>query len=245
LLAHRGGATIVAMRRFVIVCALVSIACGSEPRPSTETPEPTPTPTPTPEPEPTPTQAVDVAAPAEQGGVAIHRDIIDAVRNAKGVDKFKLRVDENGTLVKQSLYHVDESRVPEPVKALAAKEFAGSKPKKYELEVYSDVGLVYEVEVQTKDGKQCEVSANAEGVLRYKECHIKPKELPKEVAAKVKEAHPKGKIVEVETKQGPDIDEITIEVQEAGKEFYVRIKPDGTVIQTLVRVPAVLEVPLQ
>jgi hypothetical protein len=233
------------MRRIVIAWALVSIACGTEPRPSTATPEPEPSITPAPEPEPAPTQAVDVAAPAEQGGVAIHRDIIDAVRSAKGVEKFKLRVDDNGTLVKQSLYHVDESRVPEPVKALAAKEFAGSKPKKYELEVYSDVGLVYEVEVQTKDGKQCEVSANAEGVLRYKECHIKPKELAKEISAKIKEAHPKGKILEAETKQGPDIDEVTVEVQEAGKQFYLRFKPDGTVIETLVRVPAVFEVPLQ
>ena len=233
------------MRRLVLPWILVSIACGTEPRPTSTTPptEPAPAPTPTETPAPTPTEAVDVAAPTPQGGVALHMQIVEAARDAKGVEKVKLRVDDSGAIVKQTVYHADASRIPGPVQELAKKEFPGSKAVSYETEVYADVGEIFEVEVQTKDGKRCEVAANAEGVLRYKECHVKPKELPKEVSAKIKELHPKGKILEAETKQGPDIDEITIEVKDGGRELYMRIKPDGTVIQTLFRVPAVFEVP--
>jgi hypothetical protein len=229
------------MHRAAILCVLVSIACGTEPRPATETPEPAPAPAPT----PTPTQAVDVAATAPQTGTAVHADIIATSRSAKGVEKVKLRTDAAGKLVKQAVYHLDASRVPEPVKELAKKEFPGSKPVRYETEIYADIGAVFEVEVQTKDGKRCEVAANAEGVLRYKECRVKAKELPMEVTRKLGELHPKGKIVEAETKKGPEIDEVTVELQEGGRAFYVRLQPDGTVIQTLLRVPAVLEVPVE
>jgi uncharacterized membrane protein YkoI len=228
------------MPRAMLLCAFVSIACGTETRPGTETPEPTPTEAPA----PAPTQAVDVAAPAPKTGTAVHAEIVATARDAKGVEKVKLRTDASGVLVKQAVYHLDESRVPEPVKALAKKEFPGGKAVRYETEIYADIGAIFEVEVQTKDGKRCEVAANAEGVLRYKECRVKPKELPVEVTRKLGELHPKGKILEAETKKGPDVDEITVELKEAGREFYVRLQPDGTVLETLVRVPAVFEVPL-
>lgn len=235
------------MRRLVLSCILASVACGTEPRPSSTTPPaepaPAPTETPTETPAPTPTEAVDVAAPAPQGGTAVHMQIVEAARDAKGVEKVKVRVDDTGAIVKLAVYHQDASRIPAPVQELAAKEFPGSKTMAYETEFYADVGEIFEVEVQTKDGKRCELAANAEGVLRYKECHVKPKDLPAEMSAKVKELHPKGKILEAETKQGPEIDETTIKVKDGGRELYLRMKPDGTLIQTLYRVPATFEVP--
>ena len=57
--------------------------------------------------------------------------------------------------------------------------------------------------------------------------------------------YPGAKVLEAETKKGPQMDEITLEVQVGEGEHYVRIKPDGTLVQRLVRIPAVVEIPIE
>ena len=226
------------MRAPVVLSALLIAACGSDPPPPTETPEPAPV-----SEAATPTEAADVAAPTPTTGTALHKDIIAAATSAKGVEKLKLRTDANGAVVKQALYHTDASKVPDAVKALASKEIPG-KAVRYENEVYSDLGQIFEVEIQAKNGKRCEVAAKPDGTLRYKECRVKPKELPVEVTRKLGELHPKGKILEAETKKGPEVDEITVELKDGDRELYIRLKADGTVLGTFLRVPAIVEVPL-
>jgi hypothetical protein len=190
-----------------------------------------------------PTQAVDVAAPAPTKGTALHKDIMAAATSATGVEKLKLRVDADGAVVKQALYHTDASKVPEAVRSLASKEIPG-KAVRYENEFYAELGAIFEVEVQGKDGKRCEVAAREDGTLRYKECRVKAKELPVEVTRKLGELHPKGKILEAEAKKGPEVDEVTVEVKDGARTFYIRLQPDGTVIAEYLRIPAIVEVPI-
>ncbi|MBC7977619.1 MAG: hypothetical protein H7138_21800 [Myxococcales bacterium] len=159
--------------------------------------------------------------------------------------KFKLRVDDNGTAMKQSLYHSDATGFPEPVLALARERFAGAKIERYESELYADLGRIYEVELTATDGRRCEVAATAEGKEHYTECRLTPEAMPAPIRDAIAKLYPEGKVIEVETKTGPTVDEVTVEVQVAGGgEHYVRLAPDGKLIARYARVPAVLEVPL-
>lgn len=158
--------------------------------------------------------------------------------------KMKIRTDASGALVKQSVYHMDQAAIPKPVHDLTAQKFPGSKVEQVESELYREHGRVYEVEVTTADGKKCEVAASAEGAELYVECQVDPATLPAPVAATIAKLYPDAKVLEAETKVGPKMDEITVELQVGEGEHYLRMKPDGSVIERLVRIPAIVEIPL-
>jgi len=214
-----------AFRSLVVVLALsVPVAACDKDGETTKCPEP-------------PTTPAAAGATAALDG--------ELVKTASaGAIKMKLRTDASGALVKQSVYHRDLAAIPKPVHDLAAQKFPGGKTAQVESELYREHGRVYEVEVTTADGKKCEVAASAEGVELYVECVVDPASLPAPVTAAIAKLYPDAKVLEAETKTGPNIDEITVEVQVGDSEHYVRIKPDGTVIERLVRVPAVVEIPL-
>lgn len=174
---------------------------------------------------------------------ALDRELVETA--SRGAIKMKVRTDATGALVKQSVYHRDQAAIPKPVHELAAKKFPGSKVEYVESELYAEHGRVYEIEVMTADNRKCEVAASAEGVELYEECIVDAATLPAPVADAVGKLYPGAKILEAETKKGPKMDEISIEVQVGEGEHYIRIKPDGTLIQRLVRIPAVVEIPIE
>lgn len=188
-------------------------------------------------PEPTSTPAAGDAA------AALDRELVETA--ARGAIKMKVRTDATGGLVKQSVYHRDQAAIPKPVHELAAKKFPGSKIEYVESELYREHGRVYEIEVATADGRKCEVAASAEGAELYEECIVEAASLPAPVTDAVAKLYPGAKVLEAETKKGAKMDEITVEVQVGEGEHYVRLKPDGTVIERLVRIPAVIEIPIQ
>ena len=191
---------------------------------------------------PEPTQAQG-GAPSS-AALAVDGELVRLAGGGQAI-KFKVRVDERGASMKQSLYHGDGSGFPAPVLALANERFAGAKIERYESELYADLGRIYEVELTTTDGRRCEVAASAEGKEHYTECRLTPETMPPAIRDAIAKLYPDGKVLEVETKKGPTVDEVTVEVQlAAGGEHYVRLAPDGQLIARYARVPAGLEVPL-
>jgi len=175
---------------------------------------------------------------------ALDNEIVRTAITATKVEKMKVRVDADGGIVKQSLYHGQADALPAKVLEAAKARFPNATVRHYETELYADRGRVYEVEVDDA-GKLCELAATPEGAEVYIECQIDPASLAAELKATVDEQAPGGKLLEAETKKGPDIDEVTVEVELDGQELYVRMRPDGTLIQTLRRIPAIIEVPLK
>jgi hypothetical protein len=178
------------------------------------------------------------------GTPAITQPIADAAKGPT-VERMKVRFDAAGAITKQSVYHGDRSAIPQAVLDLAEKTFPGSRPRRYETEHYAEFGSVFEVEVDTADNKMCEVAARPDGELVYTECRLDARELPKPVSDRVSATLSDGKILEAEHKSGPDVGEFTVEVEVGGRQFYLRIAPDGTLIEQLVRVPAILEIPVE
>src|SRR5687768_10943237 len=210
-----------AMQRTTIHLALLlSVACGtsttstSSPTPSTATPEPVVA-TPTPEPAPTTNTASNTVAtpPAVKTATILDKEIVETAGSAKRVDKIKIRVDADGTIVKQSVYHDAVDKIPQAVRTLADTKFPGAKVLLYETELYSDIGRIYEVEVKTKDGKMCEVAASEDGKEHYTECQIATKELPPEITRAIPANVRGGKIVEAEKKTFASSEEYTVEVK--------------------------------
>lgn len=178
------------------------------------------------------------------GGAAFDAEIVQTAISASTVDKMKVRLDGDGNLLKQTVYHDDAASIPEVVKALAKEKFPQAPVTGYETELYADLGRVYEVIVDD-GGKKCEVAAKPDGTELYTECQVDAASLSAEIKATIEKTAPGGKILEAETKKGPDIDETTVEVETGGRELYLRIGPDGTLLQAVRRVPGVIEVPLQ
>jgi hypothetical protein len=189
------------------------------------------------------TTPVDATA-TPTGGAGIDAEIASIAAKPGAASKFKIRIDASGAIQKQSLYHGDATAIPEAAKAKALAKWPGSTVARFETELYAEHGRVHEIEVTTAEGGVCELAIKADGTDLYEECQIAADKIPAAVAAKVTELFPQGKVLEAETKRGPDMDELTIEVESAGQEFYLRVKPDGTVIAKLVRIPAVFEVPV-
>ncbi len=195
----------------------------------------------------TATETPSASAPtmqADAAGSGLHEAVAKTAVTAKTVDEFEFRLDETGALVKQAVYHDDAASIPEAVKAKAAELFPGSTVQHYETEWYATEGVIYEVEVKTADGRECEVAAAPDGTLRYEECELEPANVPTQITAAIASAYPGGKILEVETKKGPDLDIITAEVEAAGVEYYVTMTPDGGIEAVHKRVEALVEIPV-
>jgi hypothetical protein len=204
----------------------------------TATPEPGPT--------PAPTVAVDTVAPGPSGGTAmvLDREIVQTARSAPVVHKMQIRTDADGAIVKQAIYHGDADRVPEAVRAAVTAKYPKAQVLHYETEWYADGGRVYEVEVKMAGGEACELAADAEGNERYVECRISAKKLPPTVAEAVKAAVPGAKILEAERKTQPAGDEYSVEVEAGGRQLYLYLASDGTILRKYLRIPAVVEVPI-
>lgn len=189
------------------------------------------------------TPPTDGAAAPVAATAALDAEIVETATNATTVHKMKIRVAADGSIVKQSVYHDKADALPPAVLELAKTRFPNATIRHYETELYADRGRVYEVEVDDA-GKHCEVAATPAGAEVYVECEVDPGTLSAAVMATIEKVAPGGKILEAETKQGPDLDELTVEVEIGGRELYVRVRPDGSLIQVLRRIPAVIELPL-
>ena len=186
--------------------------------------------------------ASTAASTGEGGGAILTAPVSEAATTAPAVEKMKLRFDASGQLIKQAVYHDDASAIPKAVHELAVVTFPDAKELHYETEHYADLGEVYEVEVETADGKKCEVAGTADGTLLYSECHIDVGELPQPIADAVAGM----KILEVEHQDMAEgDDEYTVEVEDKGREFYYRFGPDGALISKHLRVPAIVELPVE
>lgn len=215
-----------------LVSALLLCACAGASASSSSTPPPSSA------------AANEATGDNTASGYALDREVVQSGSNSGSAYKFKLRVDEDGTVVKQAMYHRDEAAVPEAVRALAAERFGGAVATHYETELYADIGRVYEVEVDNS-GTQCELAATADGTELYTECHVDPASLSSAIKATIDSVAPGGEVLEAESKQGPKLpEEYTVEVKVGDNELYLRIAADGTLLQALRRIPAVLEVPL-
>ncbi len=178
------------------------------------------------------------------GAAGLDAELVAIAAKPGAAIKFKLRVDGSGAIVKQALYHSDAASIPAEVRSKAEQRWPGSTIVRYETELYADHGRVHEVDVTTAEGARCEIAIKADGAVLYEECQLAADALPAPVAAKVAALYPQGKVLEAETKRGEEVDELTIEIESGGQQFYLRIEPDGTVLGKLLRIPGVFEVPI-
>jgi hypothetical protein len=217
-------------RELCLGALLTSLACAADPPTSTQAPGDG-------------APAVAASDVADSGGAAFTTAIVRTAAEATDVQTMKIRIGADGRVLKQSVYHGDASAIPEPVRALAQEQFPGAKALRYETEHYADLGAVYEVEVESAEGKLCEVAAKADGSLVYIECQEDPGSASDAIRSAIEAAIPGATIKELETKKGPNLDEVSVEVEAGGREYALRMKPDGTVLEKRRRIPAIVEVP--
>ncbi|MEM1348207.1 MAG: hypothetical protein AAGI01_06625 [Myxococcota bacterium] len=192
----------------------------------------------------------DTEAHAHAPGVyAFDADLMSTALSAKDVSQVRMYFGEGGAQRKTAVYHLDASKVPAPVLELAKKQFPDATVTSYELEKYAALGVIHEVEVNTKDGSKAEVAARADGTLVYVETVQKPSEdVPKApVRAAVEAAVPGAQITAVEVKDGPNLHEYrvkaTLEGQQA-EHVFVFDKSDQLTARYM-RFPAKIELPVQ
>ena len=160
----------------------------------------------------------------------------------------KIRTDDAGGIRKLAIYHREQGAVPDWLLDRVEQEWPGAQVRAFETEWYAEVGRVYEVEVVTAEGRACEWSVGAGGIARYSECELAVSELPAAVRARVESELPGGTIEEAELRRAdraPAEDgSVSMEVRRNGREYYLRVRADGSLAELLVRVPAIVEIPL-
>jgi hypothetical protein len=166
----------------------------------------------------------------------------DMLPTAGHVQWVEVDTDADGKIAKCTVYHDRAGDVPQPVHELAARKFPQAKKRYFETELYAEWGLVYEVELETADGRHCEVAGKPDGTELYTECEIRPEDIPAPVQQAVRALLPGGELREAEEKRGPSIDEVDLQLQVGDELHYIRYQSDGTKIQHLVRIRGEVEV---
>ncbi len=77
------------------------------------------------------------------------------------------------------------------------------------------------------------------------ECEIPLNSIPEAVVEAVARALPAGEIEEAESHEESGGVIISMEVKANGREYYVRVRDDGQLVDHFVRVPTILEVPVR
>jgi uncharacterized membrane protein YkoI len=185
-----------------------------------------------------------VATTLALGGCATAQQNLDgrAFEAMKQGTKVELRVEEGGKITKVEVYQAAENKAPEAVRKLASEQLAGGKFKVYEYEVMGDGSEVHEIEMEMADGLVCEVSATGEGKLRYKECQVAPDKAP-DAVKKGALAVVSGEIVEIEQKQGPGVDEYSVEIKADGVIHKIKLTPAGQVTGRSRKLTATVVIP--
>jgi hypothetical protein len=187
---------------------------------------------------------ITVAPPKPIGPGFLAPQLVEAAGTWRGVERVRLAVDRSGGVTKMEVYHCDAGRFPAAARALLERELPGARALVYEREQYADLGWVNEVEVETADGRRCELGASDEGQLRFIECRVAPAQAPPAVAKALGALVPGAEIVEIELRKGPGIDEVIVEARSGERLEVLRLRPDGTVLARGIRLPATIDVPL-
>ncbi len=227
-----------------LVAGLLAGCAEAPPAPSVPPPAPDAAPAPQGALEEDETYEAEAPAPSPPaapvaGAPRLPDPIADALANAQGVHEVEIDVAPDGTLRKVSVYHRDAAQVPEPVKASAQKAFAGAEADAFEIEFYAEGGTVYEVEVTTRDGRRCELAAEADGTVRYTECEIPAGKLPRAAREDARRRGTAAKAQRIERADGTV--EFEVELRAAdGTRFEVSYDRDGRPIEARREIPAKL-----
>lgn len=105
-----------------------------------------------------------------------------AMLNAPGIERAKLYLDDQGKIIKVATY-ITKDQLPEWFIALADKELGMGADDSYELELYSEVGKVYEI-TRVINGLKVELSVRADNKrVYYIERELPEAELPEPIKA--------------------------------------------------------------
>ena len=173
-------------------------------------------------------------------------ELLTTAQRAGEVEEVRIYIGEDRNPRKIAVYHQAAEIIPESVKAVASEKFPGARIVKYEHEHYADVGLVYEVELETAEGVGVEVSVLKDGTIYYVEEPIAIEALAESSRAKIEEALPGSTIEEVESKKGPSLDLYSVRVapKEGGVvRHYFVFDAAGKLLRHSLRYPAYIEVP--
>lgn len=171
-------------------------------------------------------------------------ELVAVAARADGVYRIRVRASETGEIQKFAVYHGDAEEVPEAVRNAARERFPDAEVRHYESEIYSDLGRVFEVEVMTAEGRECEISCRPDGTMVYVECRVPTEEVPEPALAAAGRLLPEGEVVEAETKEGPGIDEVHLEVRVGELIHYLVLQPTGELVRHGLRIPTTIEIPV-
>ncbi len=138
------------------------------------------------------------AAPAPSIG-GLDSAFVASISAHPSATKVEIEVEANGWIRELALYHNDADSVPEAVRKRAEEVYPGATIKGYESEVEGpERREVFEVELKTAEGQDCEIEATAAGELIYTECEIEVSALSEELKAAALKVLPGAAIEEVE-----------------------------------------------
>ncbi len=190
-----------------------------------------------------------VGSPTQQNSApantVVGAETLATAKQASDVERVELVLNDDGTMSKFAVYHKDSSSIPEAVRDLAKEKFPQGTIKHFESEWYRSRGVVYEVEISAPDGKDCEISALADGSLIYTECARTKEELSERIRNTIDSLLPGGKIVEAEEKKGPDIDETSVEIDHEGRTHALRFNANDELTERALILPAKLKIPIE
>jgi len=177
-------------------------------------------------------------------GSRLEPTLVKAASTYEGVREIELRVDASGAVRKMSVQHGSALKVPDAVRKLFEEKLPGARILRYELELHDGVWY-HEIEGETAEKRECELSASEGGQFRYLECALPPDALPEPVKKALETLLPGAEVVEVETVKGPAVDQVSVEAKVGGRVHALAFSPAGALIAHHIHVPAVVEVPAE
>ncbi len=189
-------------------------------------------------------KAPEATPPAASPSIgALDSAFIASISRHPTADKIEIEVNADGSVRELALYHNDADKLPEAVRKKAEEVYPGASIKGYESEVEGpERREVFEVELKTAEGQECEVEATAAGELIYTECEVEVSTLGEELKAATLEALPGAEIEEVEiVEHSGDRPKETVVEAKVGETTHKLVFIDGKLSRHVREIKAELE----
>jgi len=216
---------------------VTALGCDQKPEEPAKTVEVQAAPVPAKTPETTPPEG------AKPTIGALDSAFVASIARHPTADKIEIEVNADGSVRELALYHNDADKLPEAVRKKAEEVYPGATIKGYESEVEGpDRREVFEVELKTAEGQDCEVEATAAGELIYTECEVEVSTLSEELKAATLEALPGAEIEEVEVvEHSGDKPKETVVEAKVGEATHKLVFVDGKLSRHVREIKAELE----
>lgn len=175
---------------------------------------------------------------------ALDDEVVEEITDTAAVERVHAHFDDEGALSSLELQHFDGPSIPEAVREAARARFPQGRLVTYATSLTSGQTSLYHVQLQMRNGGECALAAEGDGLVAYVDCVVPETSLPPAVAvALTRVSAGDGQTLRVVRRETSMVATFLIEMRITERTHLIELTATGDVLEHDVLLPATMRMP--